>query len=401
MKRLLLLFGILTFLPFINSSETSLQAHTQSLAMGIRFGHAGYFYNSLRPYGEWVELESGFYGWRPVRVRAGWRPYMNGRWAWTDHGWYWMSYEPFGWAVFHYGRWSRDDYYGWIWIPDDVWGPAWVEWRSNDDYIGWAPLPPYASFSISIGIRFTTRWYAPSNYWCFVRYGHFGATRIDGYVVDEGQTRRLIRTTRGAVRYEVDRDRIINRGIDREVIERRGNTRIVRTEITETRNREERMVQDGGRERIEVFRPSRTDLERTEGRIEARRLERRTTLNLDRIDRNRSEDRSAGGSFEQRRQSNESRSIERRQSVQPKEERRRESPSNDGIRQQRQATPDPRVRSGEFRRVQPERPSVERKNESQPQRRQPAVKSQPRKESPPQQRQGTSRSGGNKRGRDQ
>lgn len=395
MKRLLIVFGFLASLPLADLRETSLSAHAQSVAMGVRFGHAGFFYSSLRPYGEWIELESGFYGWRPVRVRAGWRPYMNGRWAWTDHGWYWMSYEPFGWAVFHYGRWYHDEYYGWIWIPDDVWGPAWVEWRSNDDYIGWAPLPPYASFSISIGIRFTTRWYAPSNYWCFVRYGHFSATRLDGYVVDDYQTRRLIRTTRGAVRYEVDRERVINRGIDRETIERRGNTRIVRTEISETRNREERIVQDGTRERIEVFRPSRTDLERTEGRIEARRLERRSTLNLERIDRNRGSDQSQRSGFEQRQPS-----TEERRTVEPREQQRRESTSDSRFRKENQVTPDRRDRSGEFRRVQPERPTLERRSEPRPERRQPTIKSEPRRESSPQQRQ-SSRSGGSRRGRDQ
>lgn len=395
MKRLLIVFGFLASLPLADLRETSLSAHAQSVAMGVRFGHAGFFYSSLRPYGEWIELESGFYGWRPVRVRAGWRPYMNGRWAWTDHGWYWMSYEPFGWAVFHYGRWYHDEYYGWIWIPDDVWGPAWVEWRSNDDYIGWAPLPPYASFSISIGIRFTTRWYAPSNYWCFVRYGHFSATRLDGYVVDDYQTRRLIRTTRGAVRYEVDRERVINRGIDRETIERRGNTRIVRTEISETRNREERIVQDGTRERIEVFRPSRTDLERTEGRIEARRLERRSTLNLERIDRNRGSDQSQRSGFEQRQPS-----TEERRTAEPREQQRRESTSDSRFRKENQVTPDRRDRSGEFRRVQPERPTLERRSEPRPERRQPTIKSEPRRESSPQQRQ-SSRSGGSRRGRDQ
>ncbi|MCX7916289.1 MAG: hypothetical protein N3A53_08330, partial [Verrucomicrobiae bacterium] len=50
--------------------------------------------------------------------------------------------EPFGWAVFHYGRWYYDDYYGWIWIPDRIWGPAWVEWRETETYVGWAPLLP-------------------------------------------------------------------------------------------------------------------------------------------------------------------------------------------------------------------------------------------------------------------
>jgi hypothetical protein len=393
MKRLLLLLGFLATLPLLGAREMTAGAHMQNIAMGVRYGHAGYFYSSLRPYGEWIELDSGFYGWRPVRVRAGWRPYMNGRWAWTDHGWYWMSYEPFGWAVFHYGRWYHDEYYGWIWIPDDVWGPAWVEWRSNDEYLGWAPLPPYASFSISIGIRFTTRWYAPSNYWCFVRYGHFSATRIDGYIVDDVHTRRLIRTTRPAVRYDVDRDRIINRGIDRDVIERRGNTRIVRTEVTETRNREERIVRDGTTERIEVYRPSRTEIERNNERVQARRLDRRSSLNLQRIER----ERSTGGEerMERRGNSGEDRSGESRL-----QERRRETRQDDRLQESRPSGTERRERSGEFRRVQPERPTIQRRDPPSD-KRQPSVQSQPRRESSPPKGRENSRSGGAKRGRDQ
>ena len=71
-----------------------------------------------------------------------WRPYSDGYWAYTDLGWTWVSYEDFGWATYHYGRWANLDSYGWVWVPGYEWGPAWVSWRTGGDYVGWAPLPP-------------------------------------------------------------------------------------------------------------------------------------------------------------------------------------------------------------------------------------------------------------------
>lgn len=279
----------------------------------------GFFYSSLAPYGEWIEVDAGFYAWRPLHVHRAWRPYLYGRWVWTDFGWYWVSYEPFGWAVFHYGRWYYDDYYGWIWIPDRVWGPAWVEWRYSDDYIGWAPLPPYASFSFSIGIRFTTHWVAPAPYWTFVRYRHFTVTNVHRYAAPPEYSRRLIGVTRTVSRYEVDRDRIINRGVDRTIIERKGNTRIERYDVTIGRDRGERIVRDEGRYRVEVYRPeSDPTVGRDAGnvRIEARRPDRRLSLDVGRIERGeierQTETRNREGGAERRREDQpEIRSLER------------------------------------------------------------------------------------------
>ena len=261
------------------------------LALGVSasFGNVGFFHTALSPYGEWLELEAGFHVWKPRHLHAGWRPYLYGRWAWTDYGWYWVSSEPFGWAVFHYGRWFYDDYYGWVWVPDRIWGPSWVEWRYDDDYIGWAPLPPYASFSFSIGIRFTTHWMAPVQYWSFVRHRHFTSPNVLREVVPVDYTRRLIRTTRSAGRYEVEGDRIINRGVERSFIERRGYTRIDRVDVRDATERGERIIRDRSRERIEVYRPNRSELERTPERIEARRAERGTSLDLRRVERPRRE----------------------------------------------------------------------------------------------------------------
>lgn len=226
-------------------------------AKAKRFGHANFeiFYSSLSPYGEWIEVDFG-YVWRPLHVRYGWRPYMDGRWVWSRHGWYWVSNEPFGWATFHYGRWSYDDYYGWIWIPDDVWGPAWVEWRYDDDYIGWAPLPPQAFFDFSVGIRFGRHWSSPWHHWNFVACRNFTRTHMVEYIQPSERSRRIFGRTRTTGEIRMDGDRIVNRGIDRDFVERRSRTRIEETDVVRgERERSERLITEGGRGRVETFAP--------------------------------------------------------------------------------------------------------------------------------------------------
>jgi hypothetical protein len=104
-----------------------------------------FFYNNLSG-GNWIEVGDYGYGWQPDLATSdpNWRPYADGYWAYTDVGWAWVSYEDFGWATYHYGRWANLADYGWVWFPgsDLEWGPAWVSWRTGGDYCGWAPLPP-------------------------------------------------------------------------------------------------------------------------------------------------------------------------------------------------------------------------------------------------------------------
>ena len=116
-----------------------------------------YFYDTLAPYGSWINLAGYGLCWQPiVYVRNhDWRPYNDrGRWLYTDCGWYWQSDYSWGWAAFHYGRWFRDANAGWVWLPNRVWGPAWVSWRNSAEYAGWAPLPPSANFVPGVGFRF-------------------------------------------------------------------------------------------------------------------------------------------------------------------------------------------------------------------------------------------------------
>jgi len=100
------------------------------------------FYNGLAPYGQWIQEPQYGYVWAPA-VEGDFRPYYtNGKWVMTEYGNLWASEYPWGWATFHYGRWTYDGYYGWLWVPGDTWGPAWVSWRAGDEVFGWAPMPP-------------------------------------------------------------------------------------------------------------------------------------------------------------------------------------------------------------------------------------------------------------------
>ncbi|MEI5678037.1 MULTISPECIES: DUF6600 domain-containing protein [unclassified Mesorhizobium] len=95
----------------------------------------------LSRYGEWRMSSRFGQVWVPT-VQTGWRPYTVGHWVWTDDGWYWQSDEPFGWVVFHYGRWAFDRDLGWVWVSGNDWAPAWVVWRESDENVGWVPAPP-------------------------------------------------------------------------------------------------------------------------------------------------------------------------------------------------------------------------------------------------------------------
>lgn len=178
-----------------------------------------YFYDYLSPYGVWTYHNSYGYVWIPDRMAYNWRPYSNGQWIWSDHGWTWVSHFEWGWAPFHYGRWGWDRYIGWFWVPDALWGPAWVSWRSGDLYIGWAPLPPEARFIRGVGIRSLPFSLNPS-LWVFVEYRHFLHSGLYRYVLPVERNLTIINYTVARTDIAVQNDRIINRGIDIDYVRR-------------------------------------------------------------------------------------------------------------------------------------------------------------------------------------
>ena len=115
-------------------------------------------YEDLDQYGDW-QVDAA-YGptWYPRSMSADWAPYRNGRWESVDPwGWTWIDEEPWGFAPFHYGRWSN---HGgrWGWTPGNmvarpVYAPALVAFVSGSNWnvslsfgsnggVGWVPLGP-------------------------------------------------------------------------------------------------------------------------------------------------------------------------------------------------------------------------------------------------------------------
>src|SRR2546423_31711 len=174
------------------------------------------FYNKVEPYGDWIE--TGDYGYvfhpRQAESSRSWRPYTNGRWVYSDAGWTWISEEPFGWATYHYGRWTRLRGIGWVWVPGNQWAPAWVSWRKSNDYVGWAPLPPEARFDQRSGIHnWADSYYdlGPDQY-SFVPTREFGAQRIEPTVVPSQQNVTIINKTVNVTNITYNNTTIVNEG---------------------------------------------------------------------------------------------------------------------------------------------------------------------------------------------
>lgn len=156
MKRLIkfpaIALGLLLF--FVTTEKAIAQYDDVSLQT---------FYDELSPYGTWINDPQYGYVWRPDVDQREFRPYYsNGRWAMTEYGNTWVSNYDWGWAPFHYGRWTHNRYNNWVWIPGTVWGPAWVNWRSGVDHYGWAPMGP------SNNIHMSSHYVTPDFYWNFV-----------------------------------------------------------------------------------------------------------------------------------------------------------------------------------------------------------------------------------------
>jgi len=174
------------------------------------------FYTKLEPQGVWRETSTYGYVWQPREAQESrsWRPYTNGHWVYTDVGWTWVSEESFGWATYHYGRWTRLRNIGWVWVPGDEWAPAWVSWRKSDDYIGWAPLPPEARFDRARGIHnWADSYYdiGPDQY-CFVSTSELGAPRVERVIVPPERNVTIVNQTTNVTNITYNNTNIVNQG---------------------------------------------------------------------------------------------------------------------------------------------------------------------------------------------
>src|SRR5947207_6882849 len=174
------------------------------------------FYTKLEPHGAWLETADYGYVWQPREAESSrsWRPYTNGRWVYTDAGWTWISEEPFGWATYHYGRWTRLRGIGWVWVPGQQWAPAWVSWRKSNDYVGWAPLPPEARFDQRTGIlNWSDNYYdiGPDQY-CFVATREFGAQRAESTILPPERNVAIVNQTTNVTNITYNNTTIVNEG---------------------------------------------------------------------------------------------------------------------------------------------------------------------------------------------
>ena len=99
--------------------------------------------------------------WFPQQVAVGWAPYTQGRWAWVrPWGWTWVDRAPWGFAPFHYGRWTQwNGRWGWVpgaYVARPVYSPGLVVWTGTPTVgvtvkigggrygpgVGWLPLSP-------------------------------------------------------------------------------------------------------------------------------------------------------------------------------------------------------------------------------------------------------------------
>jgi len=152
----------------------------------------------VRPYQAELALHGNWtvdatYGsvWRPIDVPDGWRPYSNGYWSYGPGGYFWVSYEPWGWAPYHYGNWQWTGYLGWGWVPGPVFAGAWVSWSWGAAYVGWAPLD-YWGRPGWIGGPYYGGYYDPGC-WTFVDYANINERYIPRHAVPIDRVRDDLR----------------------------------------------------------------------------------------------------------------------------------------------------------------------------------------------------------------
>ena len=109
----------------------------------------------LDSYGTWNHDQAYGPVWYPAVTVQNWAPYRYGHWSWiAPWGWTWIDDAPWGFAPFHYGRWTMIGN-RWAWVPGrlaarPVYAPALVVFLGGGSQfslgagpaVGWYPLAP-------------------------------------------------------------------------------------------------------------------------------------------------------------------------------------------------------------------------------------------------------------------
>jgi hypothetical protein len=220
------------------------------------------FYHSLEPYGDWFQHPSYGWVWSPHVRSSAWRPYVDGRWVDSEHGWTWSSNEPWGWAAYHYGRWTHDDQGGWLWVPGVEWAGSWVAWRYSRSWIGWSPLPPDARWTAEWGLEGYDSTQTRPSEWVFVQRQRLFDHDLNATVVPVTRNAAILEGTRDATRFDARGGRPYARGIDRATVEKMTARKPPRVVIVDADSPAEGRgeVQEG---RMELYRPTLRDSTRS------------------------------------------------------------------------------------------------------------------------------------------
>ncbi len=157
------------------------------------------FRSALEPYGTWED--DALYGtvWYPSAAQVGsdFTPYSTGgHWTHDGYEYVWASDYAWGWAPFHYGRWTYISSHGWGWVPGRVYRGAWVNWRvgpAGYGYVGWAPMAPtwywYGGYAYGVSVVP----YAP---YSFCATGDLFHPQVGGRVIRGSSVADVARNTR-------------------------------------------------------------------------------------------------------------------------------------------------------------------------------------------------------------
>jgi hypothetical protein len=175
-----------------------------------------------------VQLADGIWAWQPMvsSVSPDWVPYRDrGHWVLTDEGWYWSSDYSWGWAAFHYGRWSRERSFGWVWHPGSVWAPAWVTWRNSETYAGWAPLPPGVLLQPDVGLiagpglaGFDDSFGISATWFTFVNFNNFQSRSLAAVAAPAPRAAALFKSATPVNNYSVSGRKVLNLGVAPDLI---------------------------------------------------------------------------------------------------------------------------------------------------------------------------------------
>lgn len=195
-----------------------------------------YFYDKLSPYGHWAEMDELGWVWQPASIGTDWRPYSDGSWVYTNEGWSFNCSAPWSWAAYHYGRWSFQGTYGWVWVPGTEWAPAWVAWRKSEQYIGWAALPPAIQWTPENGLGTQlANWNSEIDLsgWCFVEPKYFTETNLPDYLQSPSSNQNLFNETRDITNYTLENNHIVDHAVSVNDVEQYTQKKVTAYRITE------------------------------------------------------------------------------------------------------------------------------------------------------------------------